>query len=433
MALLAKELVDRGVPTTIIAGHMFAGHARSSGARVVAVGPTDYAATPARDGAPAEASSTTRSMLRGFGRGPRQQTRSVVAWMRTIVDPLATALLDVVAPGDVVVGGLLSLDDLCALRDARDCRPMLALFAPIHPTADGAATLLPVRPRASSVANVWTGKLALSASYELCTQSGRVLRARLGLPRTTRRGFVASLGEVPVLHATTRALVPVPRGTSEVPIWQTGVWRRPDRTGDPQPGDGLPAGVSEDLARFVDDGAPPVLLGFGSMPSLDPSAVVTLMSEAARGAGRRAVVLRPLGIGGGAEVGLIAPDVFVVDQAPHEWLMPRTAAVVHHGGAGTTARSLLSGVPSMAVTFGADQPYYGRRLCEIEAGPAPIPRKGLTTTRLAAAIREMTTAPGADIFRAGAARARVQMLLEPGVTAAADKVIGVHKGSPTAA
>jgi UDP:flavonoid glycosyltransferase YjiC (YdhE family) len=76
----------------------------------------------------------------------------------------------------------------------------------------------------------------------------------------------------------------------------------------------------------------------------------------------------------------------MVDSVPHAWLFPRVAAVVHHGGAGTTAAGLRAGIPSVIVPFHGDQPYWGQRIAALEAGPEPIPRSKLTAERLAQAI-----------------------------------------------
>jgi sterol 3beta-glucosyltransferase len=88
------------------------------------------------------------------------------------------------------------------------------------------------------------------------------------------------------------------------------------------------------------------------------------------------------------------PDsVFVIDSVPHAWLFPRAAAVVHHGGAGTTAAGLRAGVPSVIVPFFGDQPFWGQRVAQLGVGPAPIPRRELTVERLAQAIHEAVTDP----------------------------------------
>jgi sterol 3beta-glucosyltransferase len=76
----------------------------------------------------------------------------------------------------------------------------------------------------------------------------------------------------------------------------------------------------------------------------------------------------------------------MVDSVPFSWLFPRVGAVVHHGGAGTTAFSLRAGVPSIVVPFFADQPFWGHLVVKLGVGPKPIPRKKLTAERLAKAI-----------------------------------------------
>ena len=81
----------------------------------------------------------------------------------------------------------------------------------------------------------------------------------------------------------------------------------------------------------------------------------------------------------------------MIDSIPHSWLFPRVAAVVHHGGAGTTAAGFSAGVPSIVIPFFADQPYWGQRVADLGVGPAPIPRQKLTVDRLAQAIQIAVT------------------------------------------
>ena len=81
----------------------------------------------------------------------------------------------------------------------------------------------------------------------------------------------------------------------------------------------------------------------------------------------------------------------MVDAVPFSWLFPRVAAVVHHGGAGTTSAGLRAGVPSVVVPFFGDQPFWGQRVADLGVGPEPIPRKKLTAERLAQAIQIAVT------------------------------------------
>jgi sterol 3beta-glucosyltransferase len=80
-----------------------------------------------------------------------------------------------------------------------------------------------------------------------------------------------------------------------------------------------------------------------------------------------------------------AEGVLVIDEAPHDWLLPRTAAVVHHGGVGTVAAALRAGVPQVVRPFVGDQPFWADRLHRLGVAPAPLTGR-LTTDRVATAI-----------------------------------------------
>jgi sterol 3beta-glucosyltransferase len=140
---------------------------------------------------------------------------------------------------------------------------------------------------------------------------------------------------------------------------------------------------SEHLAAFLDSGPPPVYVGFGSMNTRDPQGTSRIVLDALKRSGQRGVIAT--GWGGLSESDL--PDeVFVVESVPHDWLFPRMAAVVHHGGAGTTGAGLRAGVPSIVVPFAGDQPFWARRVKALGVGPDPIARSHLTSDGLADAI-----------------------------------------------
>lgn len=105
--------------------------------------------------------------------------------------------------------------------------------------------------------------------------------------------------------------------------------------------------------------------------------------EALQRTGQRAVLQR-----GWAGLGrLDLPSwTLAIDDVPHNWLFPRTAAVIHHGGAGTTAAALRAGVPSLALPFTGDQPFWGARAHWLGVGPAPISATALTSEALSEAL-----------------------------------------------
>ncbi|QIW97749.1 hypothetical protein AMS68_003267 [Peltaster fructicola] len=140
-----------------------------------------------------------------------------------------------------------------------------------------------------------------------------------------------------------------------------------------------------DLKAFLDDGPPPVYIGFGSIVLDDPNAMTQLIFNAVRRSGQRALVSKGWGGMGADELGR-PRDVFMLGNCPHDWLFQRVSCVVHHGGAGTTAAGIRAGRPTAIVPFFGDQPFWGAMVAKAGAGPEPIPHKQLTSQNLAAAI-----------------------------------------------
>ena len=156
--------------------------------------------------------------------------------------------------------------------------------------------------------------------------------------------------------------------------------------------------VPPDLVEFLEAGPPPVFIGFGSMVAPDAAALTRIILEAVSISGQRAVLSRGWAGLGGVD---LPETVYALDYAPYAWLFPRMAAVVHHGGSGTTGFALHSGVPGMVVPFAADQPFWGWRTAELGVGPPPIAATQLTASQLAAALERMA-ADGAMRERAEA-------------------------------
>ncbi|KAI9737226.1 MAG: hypothetical protein M1818_005758 [Claussenomyces sp. TS43310] len=138
-----------------------------------------------------------------------------------------------------------------------------------------------------------------------------------------------------------------------------------------------------ELVAFLEAGPPPVYIGFGSIVVDDPVSFTSLIFEALKLAGVRAIVSKGWGGIGGEQP---PDDVFLLGNCPHDWLFPRVSCVVHHGGAGTTATGIALGKPTVVVPFFGDQPFWGEMIHRGGAGPKPIPYKELTAQLLASSI-----------------------------------------------
>ncbi len=219
---------------------------------------------------------------------------------------------------------------------------------------------------------------------------------------------------LPTLYGYSPAVIPPP---SDWPASAhvTGYWF-PE-----PPADWTPPEALED---FLAAGPPPVFVGFGSMSSQNPGATARLVLDALGQAGQRGLMLAGWG---GMQQSDLPPTVFALQGAPFSWLFPRVAAVVHHGGAGTTAAGLRAGRPSVVVPFFGDQPFWGRRVFELGAGPSPIPRRRLTAGKLAAAISRAVGDPG---IRDRAAALGRTLRAEDGVGRAVEIIGSLTLGAP---
>lgn len=194
------------------------------------------------------------------------------------------------------------------------------------------------------------------------------------LPRLSTWAFAPSNRRpTPILYGFSPEVIPKP------PDWDedthvTGYWFLEAVSGWRPP---------LDLVDFLEAGSPPVYIGFGSVVTREAKLLTEIALEALAQTGQRGLLLT----GWGGLVGTDLPKhVFQIDSAPFDWLFPRMAALVHHGGMGTTAAGLRAGVPAIVVPFTADQPFWGRRIYQLGVGPKPILRKKLTAKKLAEAI-----------------------------------------------
>jgi sterol 3beta-glucosyltransferase len=139
-----------------------------------------------------------------------------------------------------------------------------------------------------------------------------------------------------------------------------------------------------ELDAFLKAGQPPVCITFGSMVNRGKERIVHIVSDALKQTNNRGVILS----GWSGITNQSSKDVLYLEAVPHDWLLPKCKLVIHHGGAGTTSAGLRAGIPNIVLPFTADQPFWGRRVYAIGAGPRPILVKNLSTEKLVRAIVE---------------------------------------------
>ncbi|MEU7894350.1 glycosyltransferase [Nonomuraea sp. NPDC049152] len=307
-----------------------------------------------------------------------------VSGFKRVVEPLAEKLVvevDAAArDADLVLAP--ALGGMGAHLSERYGMPYrLMHFQPSHPTAAFPNPLVPVRTLGGWGNRASYAVIEKLSSLVLGRMIDRLRRSVLGL------GPARGEREVPVLCAVSPLVVPRPRDWP-ARVHLTGYWRLP------------PGPLPEEVAAFVHEGSRPVFVGFGSMSP--PKGLATRVLQALRLAGVRAVVQ-------GLDVERSA-TVLPVEEVDHAALFPLVSAVVHHGGAGTTATGLTAGVPNIVCPFFADQHFWGARVAALRAGPAPLPVRRLTAKALAARLLRAVPNP----------RLAARLRVEDGVRQAVD-------------
>jgi sterol 3beta-glucosyltransferase len=367
MITLAGALGDLGVSARIAAPSDFGDRVRAAGSDFVdlRMSVADWwAEQNARSADWARSTVKTFAALRS---GSKEQARAAAA-----------LLADSVEPGEGIVSGPLSLGTAAGLAELRHSRLVAWYPAPMTPSRLPQATLNPLLRRPSRL-NEWSGRFAARGAEWILRPAVNEGRKTLGLRPWTARDYLAAVDRTPSVYGVSPTLMPAdPAWPARVTV--TGHVLRTD----PEPV------IPEGLPQFLAEHPGTVHIGFGSWGSAIMQSDLDVACQALAMAGRSGIIAGPTQRG--VLPGTSTP-VFAVGEVSHDWLFPRLAAVVHHGGSGTTHRGVLAGVPSMAVPISFDQPYWGRRLAELGVGPPPVPYRKLTPARLAHAIEQMTGNP----------------------------------------
>lgn len=332
----------------------------------------------------------------GFVRGIRRILRPLLERMLAEVQAGAEGADLVLAPSFGFLGLHLS-QYLHVPHAVVHFQPSQPTRAFPHPLARGAPPLGPLGNRCSFEA-------VDLASWMMSRRTVNTWRREnLGLRPLSPLAPVSRVRRAPVLCAFSPAVVPRPADWGPN-VHVTGFWfHEQPRWTPPRP-----------LLAFLDTGPPPVYVGFGSMRTGDPEATDRVVRAALRRAGLRGVLAGDPATG--------EDDMFVADGIPHHWLFPRMAAVVHHGGAGTTATALRAGVASLVCPFFGDQPYWAERVHRLGAGPKPLPARDITVESLTDGLRAVTGGPG---HTEGARRLGAALKAEDGVAHACRALDGV--------
>jgi sterol 3beta-glucosyltransferase len=310
---------------------------------------------------------------------------------------------------ELLVAGVGGLNVALSLAEKLQIPFLRAYIFPFTPTKAFPGIIFPQSlSKLGGAFNQFSHHLLQQLMWQGFRKADRLMREQvLELPPASFWGHYNSphFLRYPTLYGFSPSVIPKPSDWDNTHV--TGYWfldSAPDWT------------PPSALIDFLESGSPPIYIGFGSMGSRNPEETADLVLQAIERTQQRAILLS--GWGGLSKANL--PDtVCIVDSIPHSWLFPRVAAVVHHGGAGTTAAGLQAGVPSIIIPFFGDQFFWGQRVAELGVGPEPISRQQLTVERLAQAIFQALTD---ERMRTNAANLGSKIQAENGVASAVDVI-----------
>ncbi len=396
--VLGDELARRGHTVTLAAPPNFRGWAEARGFRFIAVG--------------GDINDLMRANREMTERHPVVALPGQIRLLRGYLQQQVSDLLAVPHEHDIVVGAGLRLGakivpDRLRIPHVFCCYTLSAMYSAAHPPAVAPVFGLPrLANRALWAVFLNTFRLTLGGKLN-------DLRRAHGLSPDHQPWQAIHASDVILAQDAVMGELPadVPGRSVHVPA----LVPRSERA----------APLSDLLERFLrgagvgsSAAAPIVYLGFGSMPSVDRARIVSIARELFETHGARVVLHSSHEEEAGVE---LPAGVFAVGDVDHQSLFPRVDLIVHHGGAGTTAAALRSGVPQLIVPHIVDQFFHGRRVADLGLGPPPVPKAKLTAAAIAAALRERFK------YWSAAQRARATLKTEGGAAQAADHLEAVAR------
>jgi UDP:flavonoid glycosyltransferase YjiC (YdhE family) len=311
------------------------------------------------------------------------------AWMRQVLDAAAGS-------DGLIVSGLAAFIGFSAAEKL--AIPVIgAGMIPLTPTSAFPSPFLPPQfmPR---WLNHFSHRLVSAQLWRAFRKATNAARQKVGLP-AARKLWSGH----PMLYGISPSLLPQPPDWPDN-AWMCGQWVRPVREWDP------PAS----LERFLSAGDAPIYVGFGSMLGFNRRALLDIVTTAV--GGRRALFYPGWS---GADALRLPSNFCVIGATPHDWLLPRTSLVVHHGGSGTAHSATRAGVPSVVVPFAADQFFWAKQLRQRGVAAAAASVHNITAATLSRAIDAART----TAMREQASAIGAKMRAEDGL---ADAVARVH-------
>lgn len=357
---LARGLRSAGHLARIAAPQNFRGWVESHGVTFAPIG------------VDVEAMMRSPEGVRWVEGGRMREVQNMRALFHQVAQTAAKDMLSACEGAEVIVGGLTADWAGIAIAEKLGARYVSALLQPARQTRSGPASMMALFPRRDSIVNWITNAVSGRALFSVFGEDLREFRARMGLPALTTAEYQQRLNAAATLHGFSQHVVPRP--ADYPPHWHiTGFWFLDEPDWQP------PA----DLVQFLASGEAPVYIGFGSATDGAARRTTELILQAQRATGQRMVLY-----GGWAGLNAVSPstDVHLLRGAPHSWLFPRMRAIVHHGGAGTTAAAVRAGAPQIVVPHSADQPYWARRMHALGVAAPPLPKQRLTAPALTAAL-----------------------------------------------
>lgn len=328
-----------------------------------------------------------------------QLSRGLYRVADKIFDEAFSNCLDLCRDAQLIIASRLAVIPATVIAHQTGARCIPAYVQPAHPMGAFPSIFIPFDVSFGSTGNRWSHILTEQVYWLLFRPLLKRWQAQFrGRNEAQVLGMLAPRPMIhgPGLLAVSPVVVP---SSDEDPVRPSGYWVLDNSASWCPP----PA-----LVDFISAGSRPICIGFGSMCVPTPEDLAEIVRTAVKQARIRAIVLA-----GWGALQAITPDedIFVLEQAPHAWLLPQVKMMIHHGGAGTVAACLRAGIPSVVVPFFADHMFWARRLSTLGVAPTSIPESHLTAARLASSIEQVSTNPN---FGRRAARLAHRILAEDG-------------------